>query len=106
MPLVLVYITAADRTEAIAIGRALVEARLAACANIIDGAQSIYWWEGAVQEDAEAILIVKTKEELLGRATEMARSLHSYDCPDIVALPITGGHPAYLGWVAAETRTG
>ena len=63
-----VYITAASRDEATAIGRALVEERLAACANVFTGVTSLYWWEGAVQEDDEAILILKTRSERLSIA--------------------------------------
>jgi periplasmic divalent cation tolerance protein len=98
-----VYVTAKDRAEAIAIGRILVNERLAACANVIDGVASIYRWEGAVHEDTEAILVMKSRVDLIEALTVRVRALHSYDCPCIVSLPIDGGNVDYLDWVAAET---
>jgi periplasmic divalent cation tolerance protein len=98
-----VYITAESRDEAVAIGRALVQERLAACANVIDPVTSIYWWEGAVQEDAEVVLVLKTQADLVTPLTERVKALHSYACPCVVALPIDGGNPAYLQWIADQT---
>ena len=100
----LVYITAPDAEEARRIGCALVAARLAACANVYGGITSIYWWEGEIQEDTEAVLIAKTRESLVEALTETVRNLHSYECPCVVALPLTGGNPAFLSWIEAETR--
>jgi len=100
----LVYITASGPEEARRIGRALVAARLAACANVCGELNSIYWWEGEIQESAEAALIVKTRGVLVPALTEKVRELHSYNCPCIVALPITGGNPDFLDWIEAETR--
>jgi periplasmic divalent cation tolerance protein len=99
-----VYMTAGSHEEARRIGRTLVEERLAACVNILTGMNSMYWWEGAVQDDEEAVLIAKTRTELLERLTERVRSLHSDQCPCVVALPIEGGNPAYLRWLGEETR--
>ena len=101
-----VYITTESRDEALAIGKALVEERLAACANVLGGMRSIYWWEGKVQEEGEAVLIVKTRAELVDRLIERVKALHSYDCPCVVALPIEAGNPAYLDWLADETAGG
>ena len=98
-----VYVTAKDRAEAIAIGRILVNERLAACANVIDGVASIYRWEGAVHEDTEAILVMKSRVDLVEALAERVRALHSYDCPCIVSLPIDDGNLDYLDWIAAET---
>ena len=99
-----VYITAPDAALARSIGRALVEARLAACANVFDGMTSVYRWQGAIQEDSEAVLIAKTREELVPALTEKVRALHRYECPCVVALPVTGGHAPFLDWIEAETR--
>lgn len=104
MPFRFVYMTAGTPEEARRIGRTLVEERLAACANVIEGMRSLYWWEGAVQEDTEAVLIAKTRTDLLERLTERVKTLHSYSCPCVVALPIEGGNPDYLRWLAAETE--
>jgi periplasmic divalent cation tolerance protein len=99
----LIYVTAGSRDEASTLGRALVEARLAACANVLDGVTSMYWWQGAVQEEREAILICKTRSELVEAVVERIKQLHSYSCPCVVALPIAGGNGAFLDWIAAET---
>ena len=99
----MVYITAASEEEAAKIGRMLVEERLAACANLLGRIGSIYWWEGKLQEDEEAALIVKTTEALVHRVIERVKQAHSYSCPCVVALPINGGNPEFLEWIAEET---
>lgn len=101
---VLVYITCKDADEARTIGRAIVDERLAACANIIDGMNSFYWWDGAVQSEREAVLIVKTKESLVPELTARVKALHSYKVPCVVALPIVGGNQDFLDWIELETR--
>jgi periplasmic divalent cation tolerance protein len=100
----LVYITAKDAEQAEAIGRTLVEERLASCANIVDGMNSLFWWDGEIQDESEAILIVKTREDLVTQLTERVKELHSYECPCVVVLPITGGNPDFLKWIADETQ--
>ncbi len=100
---VLVYITCKDKTEAENVGRALVEAKLAACVNIIDGMQSMFWWEGAAQKESETVLLAKTKVGLVQKLTEKVKSVHSYDCPCVVALPIIDGNPEFLQWIQDET---
>ena len=99
-----VYMTAGSKDEAGAIGKALVELKLAACVNIIDGMRSIYSWEGKIQEDAEVILIAKTREALVPELTEKVKELHSYDCPCIVSLPVSGGNKAFLDWIAETVK--
>ena len=100
----MIYVTTASRAEALAIGRALVEERLAACANVIEPATSIYWWEGRVQTENEAVVILKTQAALVERLTARAKAPHSYAVPCVVALPIEAGNPDYLRWIAAETE--
>lgn len=97
-----VYMTAGSVGEARTIGQALVGERLAACVNIIEGMRSLYWWDGAVQEDSEAVLIAKTTRRYLDSLVERVKALHSYDCPCVVALPMVGGHQAFLTWVVTE----
>ena len=104
MKLNLVYVTTKDKDEARRIGRALVESRLAACVNIIDGVNSIYWWEGEVQDETEAVLIAKTKEALAPELIEKVKALHSYSCPCVVSLPIQDGNPDFLSWIESETQ--
>lgn len=104
MSAVCVYMTAKDAEEARKIGTDLVHNRLAACVNVLDHMRSFYHWEGRVQEDREAVLIAKTAEDRVTALTERVKSLHSYDCPCIIALPILGGHPDYIEWIRTETR--
>ena len=99
----LVYMTAGSPEEARRIGRELVEARLAACVNVIENMTSIYWWNGSVEEGAEAVLIAKTEAARIDALTERVKALHSYDCPCVVALPIVAGNSDFLNWIAAET---
>jgi periplasmic divalent cation tolerance protein len=99
----LIYITASSDEEARTIARALVEERLAACANILGQIRSIYWWEGELQEDAEVALIVKSTADLVPRLVDRVKALHSYDCPCVVALPIAAGNAGFLEWIGAET---
>jgi periplasmic divalent cation tolerance protein len=98
------YVTAGSKGEALRVGRALVEEQLAACANVLDGMTSVYWWQGALEQADEAMLIVKTRAELVDRLTARVRELHSYDCPCVLSLPIMGGNPDYLAWIAAEAQ--
>lgn len=100
---VILYITVPNREEGISIGRALVDENLAACANVFDGLTSIFRWEGAVQEDGEALLIAKTERELVDAASDLVKMEHSYDCPCVVAIPIVGGNQQFIDWIAAET---
>ena len=103
MALTFCYVTAGSRDEALTIGRTVVEERLAACANVLDGMTSLYWWQGALEQAGEAVLILKTRAELVGRLTARIKELHSYECPCVVALPIAAGNPDYLRWIAGET---
>ena len=99
----LIYVTASSRDEAVKIGRQVVENRLAACANVLAGTASIYWWEGTVTEDEEVSLILKTRTDLVDRLVEKVKEIHSYDCPCVVSLQITGGNQGFLDWIDAET---
>ena len=104
MAAVFMYITTGSHDEAVSIGRALVDARVAACANILGPLTSIYRWKGAIQEDQEVGLIVKTREELVDAATAMVNRLHSYDCPCVVTMPIIAGNLEFLDWITSETQ--
>jgi len=99
----LVYMTASSDEEALRIGRALVAERLAACANVIPGMRSVYWWEGRVQDGNETVLIAKTRADLVAALTDRVKALHSYSVPCVVALPITAGNQDYLDWLTGET---
>ncbi len=99
----LIYITASGRDEGLRLARALVESRLVACVNLMDGVTSLYWWEGRVQEDAETVLICKTRSTLVEAVITRVKELHTYACPCVVAIPIVDGNPAYLDWIGTET---
>lgn len=103
MEITMLYITCADAAEANRIGRLLVEERLAACVNILDGMTSVYWWEGQVQDGHETVLIAKTRAAHVDAVIARVRELHSYDCPCVVSWPITKGNPDYLEWIAKES---
>jgi periplasmic divalent cation tolerance protein len=92
--------------EARKIAHALTEARLAACVNIVPGISSIYRWKGQVEEASEVLLIVKTRSMLLPQLQRRLQELHSYEVPELIVLPITGGSPSYLAWLADETSSG
>ena len=100
----IVYCAVGSRDAALELGRVLVTERLAACANVLDGVASVYHWNGAVQEDREAVLILKTRAALAAQVIERLRALHTYECPGIVSWPLTAGHRDYLEWIARETR--
>ena len=102
----MIYMTAGSPEEARAIGKALVSERLAACVNIIEGMNSLYWWKGEVQEDSEVVLIAKTRESLVPKLSERVKEIHGYDCPCVVALPITDGFQPFLDWIGEETQKG
>ncbi len=99
----LIYVTASSDEEARKIAGTVVAERLAACANIIPGVTSLYWWQGRVQEDSEVTVILKTRDDLVARLTERIKDLHSYECPCVVALPIAEGNRAFIDWIVAET---
>jgi periplasmic divalent cation tolerance protein len=98
------YVTTAKLDEAWRIGELLVTERLAACANVLQGMQSCYWWEGKLERGNECVLILKTRAALVEPATARIRELHSYTVPCVVALPIVGGNPDFLAWIDASTR--
>ncbi len=104
MEFIFVYVTCGDRTEAMNVGKAVVESRLAACANIIDGMERIYWWNDQLQVEKETILIMKSRRDLFPELTEKVKSVHSYEVPCIVALPIAAGNEDYLQWLMTETK--
>lgn len=102
MPALIAYITVPDREEALRIGRALLEERLAACINVLDGMQSVYRWQGALEEARECVLLVKSTSTRKEALAAKVKELHKYDVPCIVFLPLEGGSPEYLAWIERE----
>jgi len=99
----LVYVTAPTLAEAESLARMAVEQRLAACANILPGMRSLYWWQGKLEQADEVVLLLKTTEVLVPALIDALTSAHSYDCPCVVALPIAAGNPEFLRWIDTET---
>lgn len=100
---IVVLVTTPTPERAAEIARALVEERLAACGNVVPGLRSIYRWEGKVQDDAEALLVLKTTRGRFEALRERVLALHPYDVPEVIALPVEAGSAPYLAWLAAET---
>jgi periplasmic divalent cation tolerance protein len=97
----LIYVTTPDRQTAEQIAEAVVTEKLAACANILDGVTSIFYWDGKLCRENEAVLILKTPKERVEELTERIKKLHPYDCPCVVALPIDSGNPDFFQWVGS-----
>jgi periplasmic divalent cation tolerance protein len=100
---VVVLVTCGSAEEADSLAEALVNERLAACVNVGGPIRSIYRWEDAVQRDAEWLMVIKTREALFSPLEARIRELHSYDTPEVVALPIVAGSAAYLAWLSQAT---
>ncbi len=103
MDVLLILTNCPDETTANAIGLAVVEARLAACVNILPRVQSIYRWQGAVESASEIPLLIKSTAAAYPALEATIRELHPYELPEIVALDVARGLPGYLNWVAGET---
>ncbi len=96
-------VTVPDTAVGTAIADALVGEQLAACVNRVEGVHSTYRWEGKIERAAEALLIIKTRAALVPAVIARVRALHPYTVPEVIALPIEDGNPAYLDWLGAET---
>ncbi|MCX5680736.1 MAG: divalent-cation tolerance protein CutA [Candidatus Omnitrophica bacterium] len=99
---IVILITTKDVKEARRIGQALVSAHLIACVNIMDGVQSLFWWQGKVDSSREALMIIKTKKSCFEKIVKTVKRLHSYQTPEIIALPIVCGEQAYVKWLEAS----
>jgi periplasmic divalent cation tolerance protein len=98
----IVLTTAGSEAQAAEIAQALVERRLAACVNIVRGACSFYRWKGKVVEDGESLLLIKSERHRFDAIRDAIRELHTYELPEVVTVPITGGDPGYLAWLAEQ----
>ena len=103
---VVVFVTTGSAEEARRLGRTLVEEGLAGCVNVVGGVRSIYRWQGAVEEADEHLLVIKARAADLPAVAERVRALHSYDVPEVLALPVAGGSEDYLEWLATATVRG
>lgn len=99
----IVVLSACDsEKKAAELARALVEQRLAACVNIVPGARSIYRWQGKIEDTAEWVLVIKSRRDLFEKLREAIARLHSYEVPEVIALPVVDGSDAYLEWLDRE----
>ena len=101
---ILIFSNCGSADEASRIARHLVETELAACVNILPAVQSVYRWKGAVEEATEWTLLIKTRRGLFDAVRQAVRSLHSYEVPELIAIPIVQGLEEYLGWIDESTR--
>jgi len=97
------YVTTATDADAQKLARTLVQERLVACANILGPVQSMFWWEGQVQEESEIAIVFKTQTERVDQLISRIKTLHSYECPCVVALDVKNGNQQYLNWIIKET---
>jgi periplasmic divalent cation tolerance protein len=100
-----VLTTAGSETQARELAEALVGSRLAACVNIVGPICSVFRWEGEIQSEEERLLVIKSRTALFPKIEKTILEVHSYDCPEIIQLPIHAGFKGYLGWLGAETAT-
>ena len=103
MPVLLAYCTCPDADSAATIAQALVEERLAACVNRLPGIRSTYRWQGAIEQADEVLLLIKTTADRLQALTARLQALHPHELPELIAVEVRAGLPAYLAWVAAES---
>lgn len=96
---IVVFITAPTEEEAGNIAGKIIEEKLAGCVNIIKNIRSIYMWKGKIEDDAEVLMVVKTRRELFERLKDRVREIHSYDVPEIIAVPVQEGSESYLKWL-------
>ncbi len=96
---IIVYVTCPDFMLAQRIGRTLVEERIAACANILPGMNTVYRWEEKIETGQETVMLIKTTAEQFDRVAAHIRAAHPYQCPCIIALPISHGTPDYIDWI-------
>jgi len=101
MSFIIVLITAPNKHEAANIVRTLLEEKLIACANILDKVHSLFWWREKVEDEEESLVLMKSKQTLFKKLSDRITELHSYDVPEILALPIVKGSQAYLDWIKA-----
>lgn len=96
---IVIFVTVESEEQARVISMKLLECNLIACANIIPGVKSLYWWEGKIEESGELLLVIKSKKYKLDDIVDAVKKNHSYSVPEVIALPVVGGNPDYLKWL-------
>ena len=100
----LILAVASNKKEARIIAKELINHKLAACVNIIGGVESLFWWKGKVDSAKETLLIIKSVKEKVPKVIKAIKSIHSYEVPEIITLPITAGYKPYLRWINESLR--
>ncbi len=101
---VVVLVTTDNKEEAGKIANMLVSHRIAACVNVVSDIKSTFWWQGKIDSSDEFLLIIKSKASLLSKITDLIREVHSYEVPEIIAIPVIGGNDDYLNWIDNEVQ--
>jgi len=99
---IVVFMTVPDKKEATKIAHSLLKERLIACANIVGPVSSLFWWEGKIDKANEFLVIMKSRKNLFKKLSERVKELHSYEVPEVIALPVIEGLPSYLNWLGAS----
>lgn len=99
---IVVFSTCESAEEAAKVARQLVEARLAACVNVVPSVRSIYRWRGQIEDAGECLLVIKSRRDLFPRLREAIAGMHSYEVPEVLALPVVDGSDSYLAWLDRE----
>ena len=101
---IIIFVTASNKKEAQKIAAGLIKQKLAACVNIVDKVDSLFFWEGKTQKAKESLLIIKSRKDKMPKVIKLVKSLHSYTVPEIIALPVIAGDKPYLRWINAVLR--
>ena len=104
MEFIVIYCTVPNRNEGRDIAKMLVKNKLVACVNILDKMESIFAWDGEMMEEKEALMIIKTKKDMFREVNRVIQKLHSYNVPEVIALPVIEADEIYLKWIAHEVR--
>lgn len=103
MEYIVIYCTVPNKKEGKTIAKKILDHKLAACVNIIDKIESVFLWDGKMSEEQEALMIIKTKKEMFEKIQFIIKDMHSYNVPEIIAMPILQGDEIYLKWIEHET---
>ena len=101
---IVLFTTVSNNEEAYKIAKVLLSQRKAACVNIVPGVSSLFWWQDKIDSAQESLLIIKAKASLLSQIVTLVKEIHSYEVPEIIALPIIGGNQDYLEWINKEVK--
>jgi len=101
---IIIFVTAANKKEAKIIAESLIREKLAACVNIVAKVDSLFWWKQSIEKASEILLIIKSHRDKFSRIVKLVKKLHSYQVPEIIALPIIAGEKKYLRWIDATVR--